>query len=202
MNSNTLRLFLGAPLPAAWQAHIEAYITELQIGQRASAELNFDRLRWIPAAKWHITIAFFGNISETQLPLLTKTLAQTAASLSECQLQFQTVRTRQQPNEGMLWITLTDSAAFKKIVDTVRHAVGQPPISLQLEQRPQIPHITIARWPGNIQPEYLSLQSASQFFSHEFELNALTVYQSVHDYISSHYRILASYPLAPTSISQ
>lgn len=65
MNTQTIRSFIAIPLPHTVQLTIAEWLDDLQKRQR-------NGVRWVDAAKMHLTIKFLGDISPQAIPTIQK----------------------------------------------------------------------------------------------------------------------------------
>jgi 2'-5' RNA ligase len=68
-----VRLFVAVEPPPRVVQHLESALDHTGLRQRHSD------LRWVPAAQWHLTLAFFGEVARDRLGDLSVRLARAAA---------------------------------------------------------------------------------------------------------------------------
>lgn len=57
-----MRLFIAAPLNEAQRSRVEGLLAPLK------DSLSREAIRWMPREKWHLTLAFLGEVEEEALP--------------------------------------------------------------------------------------------------------------------------------------
>ena len=143
-----MRLFVGITPTAEALAHAAG---ALDRRVRQAAPDGPDRIasttpdmRWVPEGRWHVTLAFLGEVDPDRVPALCARLDDVAdahAPLQELQLAGAgTFR-------GVLWLGVKPTARHSpadRLARTVQRemrAAGMP-----VERRPWRAHLTIARW--------------------------------------------------------
>ncbi len=130
-----MRLFVAVVPPPAVVGHLSAALERLRV------RLESERLRWVPAASWHLTLAFLGEVDEARRPQLDERMGRAAR--------------RNQP--GRLW--LRGGGRFGGRVlwvgvegerDTLVRTAGSAAAAarrsgIATEERPYRPHLTVAR---------------------------------------------------------
>ena len=113
---------------------------------RALAAADLGATRPVPAERWHITLAFLGEVGADRLPRLEGGLASATASLQRIRLQVSGGGTF--PRRGgpsVLWAGLTgDVDGLRRVALAVRRAVRGA--GVPLEKRPFAPHLTVERY--------------------------------------------------------
>lgn len=132
-----MRLFVGVePSPKARN----------DLADRLDA-IDLAPARPLPRERWHITLAFLGEVAEYQLPHLTGRLAGVASSSGPMSLTLSGAGAF--PSVGrpsVLWVGLAgDVAALRDLATEVAVAVSEA--GVVLEGRPFAAHLTIARFP-------------------------------------------------------
>ncbi len=115
-------------------------------------------VRWMPPQRWHVTLAFLGDVDPDRVPVLTARLDEVAGA----QRPLEALRLAGAGTfRGVLWLGIADAAAelgsegvtgrplptevrLEALAHAVQHemrAAGVP-----VESRPWRPHLTIARW--------------------------------------------------------
>jgi 2'-5' RNA ligase len=132
-----MRLFVAAePSPEAVSA----------LRRRVEALGAVPGARWVPAERWHLTLAFLGEVAEQREPAVAAALsAVTAAPLRLRLAGAGTFPPRGRPS--VLWVGLGgDVPALEGLARAVRRAVRGA--GVRLERRPYRPHLTVARFRG------------------------------------------------------
>lgn len=136
------------------------------------------RLRWIDSARWHITLAFIGEVDRTLLPKAITALDQVAHEsmpLSDLQLRgagtFATV----------LWLgvepTMRHSPADRLARRTQRTLRAR---GFAIERRPWRAHLTVARFRPPARPAARTLAATiADYTSPAFDVDSITLFESV-----------------------
>ena len=136
-----MRLFLGAELSPAVTTAAGVAADRLQRDiARAAPRAN---LRWIPVENLHITLWFFGEVTEPQLDSLRRELD--GVDVAAFDLQVAGAGTF--PSSGLprvIWFGLPDGRdGLLAVYDRLRDRLT--PLGFAPEKRPYSPHLTVAR---------------------------------------------------------
>jgi RNA 2',3'-cyclic 3'-phosphodiesterase len=130
----SVRAFVALTLPDTVLAELAEAVAPL----RAAAHPG---LRWTPAAQWHVTLAFLGEIDETVLPSLTERLARAARRHPPTALAL---GSGGRFGDRVLWIRVAGGGdALRRLAGSVGAAARRSGIAV--EDRPYRPHVTLAR---------------------------------------------------------
>jgi RNA 2',3'-cyclic 3'-phosphodiesterase len=125
-----VRLFVAVTPPTAVLEHADAAVTPVRT--------EHPDLRWIPVERWHLTLAFYGEIPDAKVDGVTAMVArklQRAAVDQPVEVCFSGAG---QFSRRALWIGLDgDVASLKKLAKAVI-----------TDRRPYRPHLTVARLRG------------------------------------------------------
>ncbi|HEX3814771.1 MAG TPA: RNA 2',3'-cyclic phosphodiesterase [Mycobacteriales bacterium] len=148
--------------------------------------------RWTPAERWHLTLAFLGEIEESTMDRIAARLdTVTGVSLRLAIEGAGTFPERGEPR--VLWAGLSgDIAALESLAKRIRIAVRAARITL--ERRPFRPHLTLGRWrPGD--PSGLGVLTAlREYRGPEFEVTRFSLIRS-HLGPQPRYEVLREWPL-------
>jgi len=132
-----IRSFLAIELPEAIRKRIE----EIQADLRSS---NSD-VRWVSPEKIHLTLKFFGNVEESRVDTITKSIELLVGGTPCFSLEvrgmgaFPNIK-----NPRVLWMGLIDEkqvlVALQKQLESTLETIG-----FQVEDRPFRPHLTLGR---------------------------------------------------------
>jgi len=132
-----IRSFLAVELPEAIRKRIE----EIQADLRSS---NSD-VRWVRPDKIHLTLKFFGNIEESRVDSITRSIEPFVAGTPHFSLEvrgmgaFPNIR-----NPRVIWLGLIDEKQvlmpLQKQLESTLETIGFP-----VEDRPFRPHLTLGR---------------------------------------------------------
>jgi len=133
------RLFLGIPAPAG----IIPPLRELQ----ASLE-GTSGIRWVKEENLHITVFFFGNVSEEIIPNLIEMIRITLKAFRPFELAFDQFYLAPKPSRPrMIRARYHKAETFRHLVNRITDLYEQ--ISPEQQQRRSpTPHITVARLRG------------------------------------------------------
>lgn len=189
MSVATRRCFVGIPLTRPIAESL----------QRAVAPWRAAGLRgaWAPPRNYHLTLRFFGDLTEDQIGIVTESLARDLAGLAGprlCLSGFGAFPHWKRP--AVLWSGLEtlsgDLGPAFKAAERAAGAVGLAP-----ETRPPHPHVTWLR-PRSPQPETAPLWSqiaALPFRSDEFSVATVALWESRREPGGTAYWPIREYPL-------
>jgi 2'-5' RNA ligase len=126
-----MRLFVALALPPDVRAHADAAV--------APVRAAVPDLRWVPAERWHLTLAFYGEVPDGRVAGTERRVARRAAGHGAVRLRI----------EGCgafagraVWLGVAGD------LPGLRRLAG----SLSDERRPYRPHLTVARLRGPVDP--------------------------------------------------
>ncbi len=132
-----VRLFVAVELPLRVREHLDA--------GAAPVRAAMDGWRWTPAAQWHLTLAFLGEVSEARLPELSRRMGLAARRHRPFELAlagfgaFGSAR-----RARILWVGVDgEREALVRLADTV--SAGARRAKVALEDRRYRPHMTLGR---------------------------------------------------------
>lgn len=103
-----------------------------------------DRLRWTAADRWHITLAFLGEVGESRVSALTERLGRAAARSAPMRLRLLGAGAF---GRQVLWCGVDgDVDGLSRLAERCRAAARRS--SIPVEDRPFRPHVTLARARG------------------------------------------------------
>ncbi|MFZ9986746.1 MAG: RNA 2',3'-cyclic phosphodiesterase [Candidatus Nanopelagicales bacterium] len=111
-------------------------------------------MRWVPSERWHLTLAFLGEVESDVVPVLSARLDEVAASHSPIE-SLCLAGSGSFP--GVLWLGVgnaTQQSAGGPRFSAVTRLGGladaiqreMPKAGVHLESRPWQPHLTVGRW--------------------------------------------------------
>lgn len=132
-----IRAFLAVDLPASLRPVLSQAQEELK---KSGADV-----RWVPVGNIHITLKFFGNITDLQVADITDAVAAVAADQKPFSLTVTTAGAFPSPKSPrVLWLGIGGDLEimrdFYRRLETAFAALGFPP-----EDRPFAPHLTLGR---------------------------------------------------------
>jgi len=124
-----VRLFVAVRPPAAALAHADA-----ALGPVRTAHPD---LRWIPPERWHLTLAFYGEIPDGNVDGTVEMVDRRLRGHVSCALSFSGAG---QFSRRALWLGVAGE------VDVLRATAR----AVTFERRPYRPHLTVARLRGGV----------------------------------------------------
>jgi 2'-5' RNA ligase len=175
-----MRLFLGLPIPSEL-AHALTRLTQT---------IELHKARRTTPENIHLTLVFLGEVAELALPHIERELFE----LTFAPLQLKLTGLNTFPRAGVLFVEVEPTRALLHLQTNVAAAMArcgftqknlQPP-----EARPYHPHITLARFRGqlHLNQNQRILQPA---FQRSFSADTINLYRSNTTAAGPHYQILA-----------
>jgi len=132
-----IRSFLAIELPKAILKKIEEIEAELR-------STHAD-VRWVSLEKIHLTLKFFGNIEESKIDSISKSIEEPAQKTAPFSLKVRGVGAFPDlKNPRVIWMGLVDGkevlVSFQEQIDHQLKEIG-----FQSENRPFHPHLTLGR---------------------------------------------------------
>jgi 2'-5' RNA ligase len=135
-----MRLFVAVDLDDAARASLEAEQARLAAGQKGGS-----RMRWVRPVHLHLTLAFLGEVSESQAAAAAGAMAE-PFPLPPFDIAFQGLGAF--PARGAprtLWIAVAvGESGLRALARGVADRLGRARVPF--EDRPFGPHLTLARW--------------------------------------------------------
>ena len=132
--------------------------------------------RWTPAERWHVTLAFLGEVGESTMDNLMTGLGAVEAPVLELSIAGAgTFPDRGAPR--VMWAGLTGdlpalTALAKQARGAARHA------RIRLDRKPFRPHLTLGRWrPGDPADQSVA-RALADYRGPEFEIASLALMRS------------------------
>lgn len=134
--SETWRLFIGLPLPAARAARCEEWL--------APHRAAHPEARWLPAHVLHVTLVFLGAVAPERVPSLQDAISAVADGAGPIDVELGQGGGRARRGDGgVAWLEVGRGAAeITRLASSLEAAVGwrSGPHSAG-----QLPHVTVAR---------------------------------------------------------
>lgn len=132
-----IRAFLAIDLPASLRPVLSRAQEELK---KSGADV-----KWVPVGNIHITLKFFGNITDLQVANISEAVAATAAGQKPFSLMVTDAGAFPSPKSPrVVWLGIGGDLEvlrdFHRRLETSFAALGFPP-----EDRPFAPHLTLGR---------------------------------------------------------
>jgi len=146
-SEKNLRLFVAWPLPEELWSYAEQV-------QRNNAAIN--HLRWTPHQNLHITIFFLGEVDETNLEKIKDKTRNDIFKARPFRPMFEKISIQKgRRHSGMIWMKFLKDEKFSSLSNELKKSLEEfmlHPASIH----DQIPHITIARWKGDLNTEEIN----------------------------------------------
>jgi len=136
-----LRVFIGVPLPVAYQEGLEMI-------RRSWSRRFSSKMSWTRPGNWHLTLKFLGDAAPETVEKVKESMAGLRVTRFALQAGgggfFPPVGERFAPRPRVVWVGLAQGAsecrALAQEVEGAMRALGFP-----AEARPFAPHLTLAR---------------------------------------------------------
>jgi len=137
MNTQTIRSFIAIPLPQTVQLTIADWLDDLQKRQRHG-------VRWVDAAKMHLTIKFLGDVSVNDIPAIQKEMQLAAAECSAFSFDLKGLGAFPGVYKPrVIWVGVVAPPALQQLH---HHLVKRlAAIGFPAEERKFSPHLTLGR---------------------------------------------------------
>jgi RNA 2',3'-cyclic 3'-phosphodiesterase len=133
MQTAAVRLFVALDVPLVAIDHLEAAVAAVRDQQ--------PDLRWVPAHRRHLTLAFLGEVAEPVLAPLTERLDRVARRHHGMELRFAGAG---RFGSKVLWVGVQgDRDPLARLAQSVSAAARRA--GVPIEERPHRPHVTLAR---------------------------------------------------------
>jgi 2'-5' RNA ligase len=185
------RLFFAVPVPGASRAPLEAALPNL--------EPLLSGARLTTPSGWHLTLAFLGQVRPELADAVVRVGETAAAGVPAARLRlegsgaFPSVR-----RARALWAGLGgDTDVLVRLAATL--AAECKTAGLRFEERPLVPHLTLARFstPAPVPQEALELVAGAAAAGPEWEARELACYRSILGGArGARYRVVREFPLA------
>ena len=135
-----MRLFVALVPPASALAELDAAVAPVRAAH--------PDLRWTPAAQWHLTLAFLGEVDEGTLPDLTVRLARAAHRHPPVSLSL---AGGGRFGDRVLWTRVRGGVdGARRLAVSVTAAARR--CGITLDERRWRPHLTLARGRTDLRP--------------------------------------------------
>jgi 2'-5' RNA ligase len=138
-----LRAFIAVEIPSEIHKAIESKAAPLR------AALDASLVRWVPTDNIHLTLKFLGDVSPTNVEMLSQMLSVEVSQHSTFALKFGGLGAFPNPRRPrVIWIGIQAPAgleALQRGIEAAAATLGYPS-----EERPFSPHLTIGRVKQNV----------------------------------------------------
>ena len=129
-----MRLFIAAEIPQSMQSALQDTLDELN-------ELH--GIKTLPLENLHVTLAFLGEQPDDACERIAAAIDATCAQMSAFDADLDDLGHFGKDERATLWQGFADDTDFAELAETLRHELSC--IGIELEDRPFVPHITLAR---------------------------------------------------------
>ncbi|GAA5522167.1 RNA 2',3'-cyclic phosphodiesterase [Aliifodinibius salicampi] len=159
-----MRLFIAAPLPEEVREKVSGLYQPM------------DGLRWQPQSQFHITLKFLGKTDREQLPELIRRLNNTSYSAFQITISgFGIFPEKGRPK--ILWIGIASPGLLKDLQKKIEQQCVE--MGFKAEDRPFVPHITLARIKGTSKRDVMSFVNQHKKVRFpEVPVNKFVLYES------------------------
>jgi RNA 2',3'-cyclic 3'-phosphodiesterase len=132
-----VRLFVAVEVPTPVREHLGSRTGPLR--------QSLPGWRWTPAAQWHLTLAFLGEVHEDRLPELTRRMRMAARRHEPFDLRLEGLGAFDNARRArILWAGVGgDRDALVRLADSV--SAGARRAKIGIEERRYRPHLTLGR---------------------------------------------------------
>ena len=175
-----LRLFVGLELPEQVRSRLTAMMGGVQ------------GARWQTDEQLHLTLRFIGEVSENQAEDIDSALQGIRFAPFDVAVQGAGVFGKEGKRPRALWAGVDPASPLVQLnqkIDTALVRTGIPP-----EERKYIPHITLARFKGQVHRLDRFLHAYSDIATLPWTVDHMTLFQSHLAHTGAIYQVLARYP--------
>jgi 2'-5' RNA ligase len=152
------RLFLAIPIPETIKAEIARFQSSIDTP-----------LKWISEEKLHITIHFFGNIEDSLLPQIKKTIKSITDKTPGFTLELNSFVSKSSKFQSMIWGGFSESTSFITLATQIAKSMGAEKV------RKPLPHINLVRCKSKIKMKELPLRLPQTF---PIEVTSIELWES------------------------
>ncbi len=188
-----IRSFVAIPIPD----FAKDIITSLQA---RFLPLNIDA-KWVPASNIHLTLKFFGEISQDLVPGIAGHIRSLAANFSPFSLQLHQAGVFPNFNRPrVVWVGVAGSGM--DVLESLHSQINKELQSLGIpqESRKFSPHLTLGRLKSTQGNQELRkiINDSSGLASKPFEVESISLYKSQLRPQGAIYTVLETFPLSKT----
>lgn len=128
------RMFIAVELPQ----EVRKKLIELQ------KNLNLPEAKLVKPEAMHLTLVFLGNVDEEKMKIASQELKKDLASFGTFSVSIKGLGAFPKLSKAhIVWVGLDGVKKLKELEDKIRHRLKS--MNFRLEDRPFMPHLTIAR---------------------------------------------------------
>ena len=185
----TGRLFFAVPVPGPARAPLEAVLGDV--------ERLLPRARLTAAGGWHLTLAFLGQVRAELADAVVRVGEAAAAAARPVRLTLEGGGAFPSARRArVLWAGVGgDAEALVELAAALTAACRAA--GLRSEERPLVPHLTLARLPepAPVPPEALDLVISAAAAAPPWQARSLACYRSTLTNRGARYQVVRSFPL-------
>jgi 2'-5' RNA ligase len=138
-----LRAFIAVEIPSEIHQAIEKKMAHMR------AALNSSLVRWVPSSNIHLTLKFLGDVSPTNVELLSQMLSLEVSQHQAFEMIFGGLGAFPNPKRPrVIWIGIQAPAGLEALQHGIEAAAAT--LGYPAEKRPFSPHLTIGRVKQNV----------------------------------------------------
>ena len=112
--------------------------------QNMKKEMAFHRINWVQPENIHITLKFFGETHENEIPGISKLLSEAASTLSPFTLQlFDTGIFGSHYNPKVIWVGINQAEPLIELANNIKE--GLKTVGILPDRQNFVPHLTLGR---------------------------------------------------------
>lgn len=186
--ANKKRVFLAVSLEKSIIFSLRKGIAKFKKKTRKISSL----IRWLPEKNFHLTIIFFGYLSLPEIDILREEAKKIFANQEVFNLFFERICFAPEKKFAkMIWWRGKRSLELEKIRKELTGKLLNRGLSFSTNNRPLVPHITLARL-KKILP---GAPDISEEFNQEFSVKKIDLFESKLSPQGARYYLLESFPL-------
>ena len=186
--TNKKRVFLAVPLEKSIAFSLRKGIAKFKKKTRKISSL----IRWLPEENFHLTIIFFGYLSLSEIDIVREEAKKIFANQEIFNLLFERICFAPEKKFAkMIWWKGKESLELEKIRKELTGKLLNRGMSFSTNNRPLVPHITLARL-KKILP---GAPDISEEFNQEFSVKKIDLFESKLSPQGARYYLLESFPL-------
>jgi 2'-5' RNA ligase len=145
-----VRLFVGVYPPEPALAHLARAVAGLHLGRAAAVGVN---VRLAPRERWHLTVAFLGEVEPDRVPDARDALGKAVAGWEEAAPRLRLAGGGRfgRGKFTVLWAGAGgEVSSLTRLAGSVRHQLKRARVPF--DHKPFRPHLTLARPSGRLSP--------------------------------------------------
>lgn len=188
-----MRLFVAAEI----SEEVKKKLAEVQKEFQSISQF-FNKVKWVKAENFHLTLKFLGEVREGNLNELTNALVESVKDEKKFELEIQGLGAFPSPAKPrVLWAGIQQGTKeLKKIADQVEK--NSVDAGFAPRDAPFSPHLTLARFPSF--PQQLmsdfskKIETNRSFFFGKTTVSKIVLFQSLLSPAGPHYSVLEEFP--------